>query len=680
MKSENNIDLLETALKYIERGIPVFFVIGKHPPRGLMWKEFQNRLPTAEELKEWFEKYKGLTGIAMATGKLSGAMGIDTDIKDPNNSVDPEIPKRLRAEGHPEAQTASLGNHFVVAYDASLGFSSNNGVLPGLDIKSQGGYLLVEPSVGLYGQDELEYQKYNGNQYKWIKEFKSKDDLKPCPEWLLEKIRQNKKGVSDKNWRERFVSPITSGTRNDSFTSIIGGLLKRFPQDEWESIVWPTVLDKNRLQEKPLSLNELKTTYNSICKAESKARHQGGDIKDITVEVIDEDMRVDITLQQCTVRFKIKNIISSLSEASAIAWMERPAGLTHEIPFYLKIKSDSNKEQWARILSKAFDNKDNKEIYPWTIIVAKVVAALEEHIKNRQQCFAADTIVAKECTWLLEPFIQEDMINTIFGMGSSGKTLLSIFFAKQIAQLSGHCTLFIDFEDTAGGWKSKLDKITGLNDFKLEINKFFYFDSEQIPIAEQVDKIKNEIKKYDIKLVVVDSASLATGRSTSDEEAAVRLVSALKLLKTTVLLIAHQRKNDGDKNPIGSIQYENQSRNVFNVKGSPDDKDDHIIHIAMTHTKANNTFLRKDPIGLMVNFTDNEIMITKESAQGYFQDKFSVLQRIENLLKDEGELDYKAIADSLGVSSGTTKKNLTHGKDRGLLENKDGKWFIKKSQ
>jgi hypothetical protein len=673
MKLENNKNLLETALKCIERGIPVFFVKGKYAPKDFGWKELQDRVPTVEELKEWFKKYEGLTGIAMVTGRLSGVIAIDTDVKDPDNSVNPDILKRLRSEGHPEAQSASGGNHFMVAYDALLGFSSNNGVLPGLDIKSQGGYILIEPSVGLYGP---EYQKYNGNVYKWIKEFKSKDDLEPFPEWLLEIIRQNKKGVNDKNWKEKLVLPITSGTRNDSFASIVGGLLKRFPTNEWDDFVWPTVQDKNKLQEKPLGESELKTIYNSIAKAETQNRYLGGDIKDISVEMIEEDMRINVVMDKSTVCFKIKNIISSLSEASAITWLQKDANLTHEIPFYLKIKSDSNKEQWVRILTKAFDRKNDKEEYPWTIIVAKVVTVVEDRIKNRQQCFAADTIVAKDCTWLLEPFIQEDVINTIFGMGGGGKTFMALHFAKEIAQLYGYNILFVDYEDTAGGFKSKLDRVKSLNNFTFKSNKFFYFDSEQIPLAEQIDKIKCEIKKNDIKLVVVDSASLATGESTSDEKAAVRLASALKLLKTTVLLIAHQRKNNGDKTPIGSVQYENQSRNVWNVSGEPDSKNNHIVHVALSHTKTNNTYIRKDPIGFMVNFADNEIMITKESAKIHFKEKLTTKERIRALLKKDGELTAIKIAELLGEEPAKISKNLTLGKDRGFWKNKNCKWKL----
>ena len=193
-------------------------------------------------------------------------------------------------------------------------------------------------------------------------------------------------------------------------------------------------------------------------------------------------------------------------------------------------------------------------------------------------------------------------------------------------------------------------------------------------MTEQVDKIKEDIKKHDIKLVIVDSASLASGDSTSDEKAALRLISAIKLLKITTLLIAHQRKNDGDKNPIGSIQYENQARNVWNISSAQDSVKDSTLHIACKHTKTNNTFLRKEPIGFRVYFGLNSIEITKEDASTYFEEKLSLTSRIEKLLFEENGLTYKEIASRLGKSVKHVSNALSLGKKSGFFINNSGLW------
>jgi hypothetical protein len=668
---------------YLAKGwgaIPVNFSPAIINEKGKIEKKVRF-LPTYQEYhkkRASFEDvnalWNGYNGVAVSTGKISGITVIDVDTK--NLAEMKDLPATFTVE-------TNKGFHFYFKYTNKVITGSelfkNASNEFNIDIRNDGGIVYADPS---------EYELPSGSivKYKILKDI----PLAEFPlEWLKNIYKKYKPEMIDgsgelskRDWKERLTSTIDVGSRNVDFASIIGGLLKRFPMDEWNSVVWPIVQNDNKLQEKPLSVVELKTTYDSICKAETKIRHQGGDIKDISVEVIDEDMRVDIRLEQVVVSFKIKNIISTLSEATSITWIQKPTGLSHEIPFYLKIKSDTNKEQWVRILSKAFDRKDNKEVYPWTIIVAKVVSALEAHIRTRQQDFVADTIDAKECTWLLEPFVQEDQINTIFGMGSSGKTLLSMHFSKIIAQTLGHKILFIDYEDSSGGWKNKLVKMIGSDDFGPPdiLKKFVYFDSEQIPIADQVEKIKEVIKRHEIRFVVVDSASLATGESTSDEKAAVRLVSALKLLRTTVLLIAHQRKNNGSETPIGSIQYENQSRNVWNISGTPDAEDNHIIHVACTHTKANNTFLRLTPAGFAVNFGEKEITVESEKAVIKVEKEGSEtnFDRIKRHLMICSEpVTARNIAESLELSVDSVAKNLGKGKKNGIFINTDDhKWYI----
>lgn len=492
---------------------------------------------------KWWGDYNA---IAIITGKISGITVMDIDTKNLPDIKD--LPETFTVE-------TNKGFHFYFKHTDKVNTGANsfisNGEIFNIDIRNNGGIVFAPPSA---------YELPNGGitSYKVIQnlplaEFSIK--------WLEEIYKKYKlsdeivKGSSD--WKYKITNPILEGKRNVDFTSIVGGLLNKFPQDEWETIVWKLVQEHNLIQKKPLDEHELRKTFNSIAKNESRKRNSGGEIKDIVSNVWEDNIDIEITLQNCIVCFRVKNIIGSLLEATVITWIKKSSGLSHEIPFYLKIKSDSNKEQWARLLSKTFDKKEDKEVYPWTILIAKVSAEVETKIRKHKQDFLSEEIVAKPTTWLIEPFIQEDQINTFFGLGSSGKTMMAMYFSALLLE-KGTNSLFIDYENDSSNWKDKIDKITK------DSKGMVYYDSEQIPLAEQVDKIKEVIKNRNVKLVILDSASLSTGESTSDEKAVIRLMSALKLLKTTVLLIAHQRKNDGDKTPIGSIQFENQARNVWN--------------------------------------------------------------------------------------------------------------------
>ena len=390
------------------------------------------------------------------------------------------------------------------------------------------------------------------------------------------------------------------------------------------------------------------------------------EIKNVITEVNEDDILVDITLERAIVCFRATNVVTSVMEGNVFTWIRKGSGQTLEIPFHFKINSDSNKEQWARIMARAFDNKEKKETYPWTLLVNQASAEIEKIIREHKQAFKMDEITEKDFTWVLEPFIQEDQINTFFGMGSSGKTMLSMYFASQLALK----TLFIDYENDRGSFKAKLRQL-GANQ-----ENFIYYESEQIPLFEQVEKIKQSIKEHKIKLVIVDSASLASGDSTSDEKAALKLFAGLKLLRATIVLIAHQRKNEGDKNPIGSIQYENQARNVWNLTSERDSVDDSTLHIACKHTKANNTFLRRNPIGFKIVFGEG-IEISREDAIDNFEDKFSVMTRIERLLRQEGGMQANAVSSALNITAGSARKNLTNGKNKGkFINDSNGFWSL----
>ena len=617
---------------------------------------------TPSLIEEWWGKHNA---IAIITGKISGITVLDVDIKTlPEAGA---LPKTFTVE-------TNKGYHFYFKYTDKVITNANlfkkGDISFNLDIRNNGGIVYAPPS-----EYELPDGKITG--YKII----NNASLADFPiEWGrdIEKrygLKKEGKSVSGKvDWKNKLVSPLVEGSRNNDFASVLGGLLAKFPQDEWENIVWALARDKNVLQKTPLSEVELRTIFNSIAQKELKKRNTGGEIKDVSTEIIEDDIRIDITLEQAIVCFKIKNLTANLLEGNIIVWLKKPSGLSPEIPFYLKIKSDSNKEQLVRILGKAFDKKENKEIYPWTLLVTRAYSEIEKKIREYKQDFSENETIPKDVVWMLEPFIQEDQINTFFGLGSSGKTILSMFFATMVVKEKGYNTMLIDYENDPSSWANKVIKIAGEERSR---ENYVYFDSEQIPLYEQIDKLKEVIKRRNIKLIVVDSASLASGDSTSDEKATLRLISGIKLLRTTTVLIAHQRKNDGDKNPIGSIQYENQARNVWNFKSETDNNMESTLHVACKHTKANNTYLRKQPIGFKIVFGLDTINITREDAGDYFEDKLPIHSRIEKLLSEDGSLPYKEIAQRLGISVKQTSKVLSLGKTSGFFTNDtEGKWSL----
>ena len=621
----------EFALEAIAKRVSVIPIDRNKKPL-ISWKEFQERYPTEEEIEKWWTEWPD-ANCAIVTGKISGFSIVDVE-KGGDISI---FPKTFTVK------SGGGGWHLYYRYHK---IPSITRILPLTDIKSDGGNITAPYSTHA-----------SGKKYEIVEPRLPVVDF-PAHLFGITKMSE---------WKEKIILPMLEGSRNNDYTSIIGGTLARFPQAEWESIILPLILTHNQNQKKPLPENEVIAIFKSIAERELKKRNSGGAIKDIQTESGEEEIIITITLENCLVRFKASNLVSSIMEANVLTWIEKPQGLTPEMPFLLKAGSDSNKDLWVRILTRAFDKK-GEEVYPWTILTAKATAEITKHIAEIKQHFESHEVIEKDTTWVVEPFIQEDQINTFFGLGGSAKTMLATHLSIQIAK-QNIASLFVDYENDASSWKSRIVKMGS------DGKNLVYYDSQQIPFHDQVDKIKKLVKKYGIKLLILDSASLSTGDSTSDEKSVIRLMGALKRLKITSLLIAHQRKTDGERTPIGSVQFENQARNVWNVSSVIDDNEQNILHVACKHTKANNTYIRKDPIGYKITFGER-IAVEMENAIANFSQKFTVKEQIKSVLSGQNGLSYWEIAEMTGLTEGTIKKNLSEGKNRGIFENKDERWVL----
>jgi hypothetical protein len=646
----------EAALWYLKKGYSVIPVgIDKKPL--IQWQKYQKIRATETEINQWWLDFPE-ANVGIVTGKLSNVTVIDVD--DPSLLKDVSFPETFTVE-------TGRGKHFYYIYTESRNTVNVGGKK--IDLRSEGGYVIAPPS-----------RHSSGKIYTIIN--RTAPTAFPI-EWL-NKVEQHSQ-ISPGIWKQSLLSMNEEGSRNATFASIIGGLIKTLPLTDFETIGWQTVQSLNSTHNKPpLTEHELRSIFNSISEKEKRNRSTDSVIKDIISEHNDDVYKIDISLEGAIVHILIKNVLPEVLEGESTTWLEKLSGLTRELNFRIKITSDTNKEQWARLLSKAFDKKDNKEIYPWTIIVSEIIAHVAKMVRNIKQDYALNEIESEPLQWILEPFIQEKCINLLFGMGSSGKTLLAIYFASLIGTdrtifenaYKKVNTLFIDYENTATSWKENL---YGMLKTQLPLDEliktFFYWDSNQQPLYEQVDKLKAFIRTKNIGLIIVDSASMASGDSTSDEKSAIKLMAGLKKLNSTCLVIAHQRKNDGEKTPIGSIQYENQARNVWNVRSEQDISDDRILHIACKHTKANNTFKHKNPIGFRVFFNDGTIDINTESAIEYFEETYTVNDQILNSLKSGGKT-YKELATLLGKSEQHISRELSRLKSKGKVENIEGKWVI----
>jgi hypothetical protein len=143
--SQERQQKLEYALKYFELGYSVIPVKEDKTP-FIKWEPYQKKKASKEEIKGWFTKF-GEPNIALITGEISDLFVVDTDTPASIEQVQNSLPENIVT---PIQQTPHGGKHFFFKHQE--GFSNRARLAPGVDIRTTGGYVVVEPSSNGNGQ------------------------------------------------------------------------------------------------------------------------------------------------------------------------------------------------------------------------------------------------------------------------------------------------------------------------------------------------------------------------------------------------------------------------------------------------------------------------------------------------------------------------------------------------
>ena len=115
---------------------------GKHPIGS--WSDYRHRLPTKREIDLWFGSMDCNVGVI--TGQVSGGLVVvDVDGKQGLESLE-----RLNLKRTLEANTGGGGKHLL--YWSTEPIPSRVHVLPGIDIRGEGGYVVLPPSNHISGK------------------------------------------------------------------------------------------------------------------------------------------------------------------------------------------------------------------------------------------------------------------------------------------------------------------------------------------------------------------------------------------------------------------------------------------------------------------------------------------------------------------------------------------------
>ena len=256
--------LLEAAFGYADRGwavLPLHSVKdgrcscgksdcrspGKHPRTEHGAK---NATKDQGRIKRWWAKCPD-ANIGIVTGEASGIIVLDIDGR--NGGI--ESLAQLEQEHGSLPNTIKVktgdGYHFYFKHPGGH-IPCRSNILPGIDLKADGGYVVAPPSV-----------HPNGRFYAWSLDTAA--EFADAPDWLHVLIGADLKGKPLEHWHSVLTEQIRIGGRNTTLTSIAG---KLFFHDVNAVLVHDILGCINEARcETPLSTAEVETIVLSVGKA-----------------------------------------------------------------------------------------------------------------------------------------------------------------------------------------------------------------------------------------------------------------------------------------------------------------------------------------------------------------------------------------------------------------------------
>lgn len=349
---------LNAALEYLARGLSVI-PVGRDKKPLTRWEEFQKRLPSVDEIRGWYTQNPG-AGVGIVTGKISGLCVVDVDDPDRAKPVLEElIPDSLLI---PTASTPRGGQHlFFQCPDENL--SNNVGVVPGCDLRANGGYIVAPPSIGA-----------TGKQYKWLPGLSIAEVQAPSlPEayYLYINnicIKRGEYERGDKRGCHGFVTAaeemFTKGRRDNDLFHVANHLVKsRMPEAEISQVLEKLALSCNP----PFSLKEIPAKIESALKRVTKRDINLTEEVERWVSVTDGDFSVTDcykavqSVTGVTNRDTVRQILKRLKDTGAIEKVGSKDGV------YRRIENQCDDIDFLNAPSSEFDIRYPFEIESYVV-------------------------------------------------------------------------------------------------------------------------------------------------------------------------------------------------------------------------------------------------------------------------------------------------------------------------
>lgn len=664
---EDNLLILYS---YVEKGWNIFPIEkdGKRPvvvSRGkdqsgedfdvrIKWNTFQYNKNSKDQIKAWYDQFPECNW-AVVCGKISNLVVMDVDGQQGIESLQ---------KFHPEIQSTKTwmqasphGFHMFFTHPGSDVKSFP--ILPKVDIKGDGGYIVIHPS------------KIEDETYRILIEA----PLTTCPGWIVRGETSKPESESDtasnpsEKTRPQWVSDLIangspSGTRNPDAARLVGYFWnKGIGKDIIETIMSPWA---TRCQP-PFAMRELQTVIRSICSYQQMAKSHG---------VVDPPtMSSSGTGMKYTWHtFKVDIIISKLMDTDRFGlvgeWEIQTNGIP-SLPKYLYGPIAVTMKDGQKLSALVAELEKRMFGPPWRQMVSDVARlSIGQFTRGQPWSLLREAPRAQQMGYAHRPLLLAKEPTLWFSAGGGMKSYLALALGVQMetgidlglgTPLVRNHVAYLDWEWDIGQHARRLDTLISPEDQERLAVNLVYRNCGGRPLRTQIDELKRLIAQEGVTYVIIDSASPACGRA-SDNDEIVAFFQSISQLNVGSLILAHITKTDRNsqddvQTAFGGVQWENQARSTWHIRKSQEEGSN-VADLVMTHQKINAgmmaqpiairfQFPYEDEPGGIVNF---QIMNPSDLAPDALRDSgISFRDKIKFIVKNRS-MSAEEIAEGLGMN------------------------------
>ena len=473
-------EILRTALEFAANGICAVPVAtdGSKRPALTNWKQYQDRLPTPEELLTWFSNAEG---VGVICGKVSGnlemlelegravADKLHLDLKEmAHNAGLSDVWDRIN-NGYVEV-TPSGGLHWLYRIDGEVPGNTklarrpgeNGGVDVLAETRGEGGFVIVAPTNGTCHPSGGAWSMLVGN-------------AKSIPTLT----------VAERDQLHKLFVTFDAIPKNDAITEDIKTKSEGLtPGDDYNAkVTWEQILE-------PLGWSKVYTTRDKVSAWRRPGKNDG--ISATTNHAGNDKFFVFSTSTQFEAersysKFAIFTLVEHGGDFTASARALRAQGYGEQR------KELSTLEVHSPSLVQLHDEEGNLKDSSW---IPKQIGETELEQENPPSMLRRED---GNC------LLYAGKINAIFGESESGKTWIALEAIRQELE-KNNIVFYLDFEDSARSILNRLKTLRVPTDkFKL-----FRYANPDEPLGEGIGEImRTEIMAYLPTLIVVDGVNAA---------------------------------------------------------------------------------------------------------------------------------------------------------------------------